>query len=121
MKSRRALAALAAVVMVASGASADIYGYRVPREQFRDSVHTIALSRLELPPGFDDTMAIRTKFHELIASHLMEYGYALVPVGEYERVWSRMSALLVRDITRCKIVTVRRSRISSLARAGDRD
>lgn len=84
-------------IFVASGCATTQPPYnpfKIPEAEFRDKIHTIALSPVILPDGLEEPDNVKEKFESLINAKLRGMGFTVVPSKEYSAVWKQMTEQL---------------------------
>ena len=64
--------------------------FKIPEQEFRQTVHTIALAPLELPPGLNNPDNVRQAFESLMEEKLADEGFTVVSSKRYQEIQSKL-------------------------------
>jgi len=76
---------LAAVI--ATGCAKPYDPFRVPQDELRQRVKTIAVARVVVPPNVDGPGGASAKFHPALETRLEAAGFKVVPAEQVREVW----------------------------------
>lgn len=93
-KSRLGWLVLALIgLLLASGAWAakkkEYDPFKMPRDQFRSSIKTLALRHAQLPDGLSQPDEVEATFESLITAELKRAGFEVVPAKEFDQLWKQ--------------------------------
>ena len=77
----------AAVLLFATACAKPYDPFRIPRDQLRGRIHTIALAPLRVDSEIADAAPARQQIEPLVAARLAAGGFAVVEAEEMDRLW----------------------------------
>jgi hypothetical protein len=81
------------IVLVSSGCAAKqppYNPYKIPEDQFRSTIKTVALSPIIVPDGLEKPDQVKAKFESLLDAKLRKLGFKVIPSSEYDAIWKKM-------------------------------
>lgn len=82
---------IVAILLASTAAGADFDPHKIPRDEFRRRVRTIALRPLFIPPEIENADTVRVRFEALITAALQRKGYTVIASRELEQTWQQLS------------------------------
>ncbi len=81
------------IILVGSGCAVKQPPYnpfKIPEDQFRSKIKTVALSPVIVPDGLEKSDQVKAKFEALLDAKLRKMGFMVVPSKEYDAIWKKM-------------------------------
>lgn len=88
----RAWLAASLLALLATGCPRPYDPFRVPRDELRGRIHTIALAPLRVDPELVEPAPVRVQIEGLATSRLTTGGFKIVEAQEMERLWREAAA-----------------------------
>jgi hypothetical protein len=73
--------------LMASGCAKPYDPFRIPQDELRQRVKTIAVARVVVPPNVDGPGGASAKFHPALETRLEAAGFKVVPAAQVREVW----------------------------------
>ena len=91
-RSSAACRAAVALALLVSGCVKPYDPFRIPREELRRRIHTIALAPIRVDPDVGDPAPTRARVEVMASRRLTAGGFTVIPAKEMERLWREAAA-----------------------------
>ena len=91
-RSSAACRAALALALLVSGCVKPYDPFRIPREELRRRIHTIALAPIRVDPDVGDPAPTRARVEVMASRRLTAGGFTVIPAKEMERLWREAAA-----------------------------